>query len=154
MTEPQISILENGLRVASWALPGLETAAVAVTAETGSRFERPELNGLAHLFEHMVFKGTKRRSARAIAEEMEDVGGQLNAWTSRDTTMFHARILARDLPLGVDLIADLVSGVRDGHASAVLAASIFHFGEVTVAQARAALADAGLPVREVFHGAL
>ena len=112
MTEPQISILENGLRVASWALPGLETAAVAVTAETGSRFERPELNGLAHLFEHMVFKGTKRRSARAIAEEMEDVGGQLNAWTSRDTTMFHARLLARDLPLGVDLIADLVSGAR------------------------------------------
>jgi predicted Zn-dependent peptidase len=59
-----------------------------------------------------VFKGTKRRSARAIAEEMEDVGGQLNAWTSRDTTMFHARLLARDLPLGVDLIADLVSGAR------------------------------------------
>ena len=112
MTEPQISILENGLRVASWALPGLETAAVAVTAETGSRIERLELNGLAHLFEHMVFKGTKRRSARAIAEEMEDVGGQLNAWTSRDTTMFHARLLARDLPLGVDLIADLVSGAR------------------------------------------
>ncbi|OYZ14747.1 MAG: peptidase M16 [Sphingomonadales bacterium 28-64-96] len=112
MTEPQISILDNGLRVASWALPGLETAAVAVTAETGSRFERPELNGLAHLFEHMVFKGTKRRSARAIAEEMEDVGGQLNAWTSRDTTMFHARLLARDLALGVDLIADLVSGAR------------------------------------------
>jgi predicted Zn-dependent peptidase len=112
MTEPQISILDNGLRVASWALPGLETAAVAVTAETGSRFERPEHNGLAHLFEHMVFKGTQRRSARAIAEEMEDVGGQLNAWTSRDTTMFHARLLARDLPLGVDLIADLVSGAR------------------------------------------
>ena len=112
MTEPQITTLDNGLRVASWAMPGLETAAVAVTAETGSRFERPELNGLAHLFEHMVFKGTKRRSARAIAEEMEDVGGQLNAWTSRDTTMFHARLLARDLPLGVDLIADLVTGAR------------------------------------------
>ena len=112
MTEPQITILDNGLRVASWALPGLETAAVGLTAETGSRFERPELNGLAHLFEHMVFKGTQRRSARAIAEEMEDVGGQLNAWTSRDTTMFHARLLARDLPLGVDLIADLVTGAR------------------------------------------
>ncbi|WP_156255129.1 M16 family metallopeptidase [Sandarakinorhabdus oryzae] len=112
MTEPQITLLDSGLRVASWALPGLETAAVALTAETGSRFERPELNGLAHLFEHMVFKGTQRRSARAIAEEMEDVGGQLNAWTSRDTTMFHARLLARDLPLGVDLIADLVTGAR------------------------------------------
>jgi predicted Zn-dependent peptidase len=112
MTEPKITTLDNGLRVASWALPGLETAAVALTAETGSRFERPEVNGLAHLFEHMVFKGTQRRSARAIAEEMEDVGGQLNAWTSRDTTMFHARLLARDLALGVDLIADLVTGAR------------------------------------------
>jgi predicted Zn-dependent peptidase len=112
MTEPQITTIASGLRVASWALPGLETAAVALTAETGSRFERAEHNGLAHLFEHMVFKGTHRRSARAIAEEMEDVGGQLNAWTSRDTTMFHARLLARDLALGVDLIADLVTGAR------------------------------------------
>ena len=112
MTEPQITILANGLRLASWAMPGLETAAVALTADTGSRFEQPAVNGLAHLFEHMVFKGTHRRSARAIAEEMEDVGGQLNAWTSRDTTMFHARLLARDLGLGVDLIADLVTGAR------------------------------------------
>ncbi|WP_372918445.1 M16 family metallopeptidase [Sandarakinorhabdus sp.] len=112
MTEPQITTIASGLRVASWALPGLETAAVALTAETGSRFERAEHNGLAHLFEHMVFKGTHRRSARAIAEEMEDVGGQLNAWTSRDTTVFHARLLARDLALGVDLIADLVTGAR------------------------------------------
>lgn len=112
MNGPQISVLDNGLRVASWAMPGLETAAVALIADAGSRHERPELNGLAHLFEHMVFKGTGRRSARAIAEEMEDVGGQLNAWTSRDSTMFHARILARDLPLAVDLIADLVTGAR------------------------------------------
>ncbi|MBU6166451.1 MAG: insulinase family protein [Alphaproteobacteria bacterium] len=112
MTTPDITILDNGLRVASWAIPGLETAAVALIADAGSRQERPELNGLAHLFEHMVFKGTHRRSARAIAEEMEDVGGQLNAWTSRDSTMFHARLLARDLPLAVDLIADLVTGAR------------------------------------------
>ncbi len=112
MNQPEITILENGLRVASWAMPGLETAAIAVIADAGSRHERAELNGLAHLFEHMVFKGTHRRSARAIAEEMEDVGGQLNAWTSRDSTMFHARLLARDLPLAVDLIADLVTDAR------------------------------------------
>jgi predicted Zn-dependent peptidase len=109
---PNVSILDNGLRVASWAMPGLETAAVALITDAGSRHERAELNGLAHLFEHMVFKGTHRRSARAIAEEMEDVGGQLNAWTSRDQTMFHARILGRDLPLAVDLIADLVTAAR------------------------------------------
>jgi predicted Zn-dependent peptidase len=93
-------------------MPGLETAAVAISTDAGSRHEPAALSGLAHLFEHMVFKGTHRRSARAIAEEMEDVGGQLNAWTSRDTTMFHARVLARDLGLAVDLIADLVTGAR------------------------------------------
>jgi predicted Zn-dependent peptidase len=109
---PNVTRLDNGLRVASWAMPGLETAAVALITDAGSRHEQPALNGLAHLFEHMVFKGTHRRSARAIAEEMEDVGGQLNAWTSRDSTMFHARLLARDLPLAVDLIADLVTGAR------------------------------------------
>jgi predicted Zn-dependent peptidase len=109
---PMLSRLANGLTVASWAMPGLETAALAISTDAGSRHEPAALNGLAHLFEHMVFKGTHRRSARAIAEEMEDVGGQLNAWTSRDTTMFHARVLARDLPLAVDLVADLVTGAR------------------------------------------
>jgi predicted Zn-dependent peptidase len=112
MIAPVISILPNGLTVASWAMPGVETVALSISADTGSRFESAPLNGLAHLFEHMVFKGTQRRSARQIAEEMEDVGGQLNAWTSRDSTMFHARLLAKDLPLGVDLVADLVSNPR------------------------------------------
>jgi predicted Zn-dependent peptidase len=93
-------------------MPGVETAALAVSTDAGSRLEAASVNGLAHLFEHMVFKGTLRRSARQIAEEMEDVGGQLNAWTSRDSTMFHARLLAKDLPLGVDLLADLVCNPR------------------------------------------
>jgi predicted Zn-dependent peptidase len=70
------------------------------------------LNGVAHLFEHMVFKGSERRSARDIAEAVEDVGGQLNAWTSRDATAFHARLLARDLPLGLDIIADMLTRPR------------------------------------------
>ena len=112
MIPPTVSILGNGLTVASWAMPGVETVALAVSTDAGSRFEVPAVNGLAHLFEHMVFKGTQRRSARQIAEEMEDVGGQLNAWTSRDSTMFHARLLAKDLALGVDLIADLVCNPR------------------------------------------
>ncbi|WP_353216011.1 pitrilysin family protein [Sandarakinorhabdus sp.] len=112
MIQPKLTVLANGLTIASCALPGVETVAVALSADTGSRFESPRLNGLAHLFEHMVFKGTQRRSARAIAEQMEDVGAQLNAWTSRDATMFHARMLARDLPLGVDLIADLLTAAR------------------------------------------
>jgi predicted Zn-dependent peptidase len=112
MIAPVVSTLPNGLTVASWAMPGVETVALSISADTGSRFEAAPVNGLAHLFEHMVFKGTHRRSAREIAEQMEDVGGQLNAWTSRDATMFHARLLAKDLPLGVDLVADLVSNPR------------------------------------------
>jgi predicted Zn-dependent peptidase len=109
MMVPVISHTANGLRVATVLTPGVETVAVAVHAETGARFETAATNGLAHLFEHMVFKGTTSRSARAIAEEIEDVGGNLNAWTSRDTTVFHARLLARNLPLGIGLIADMLT---------------------------------------------
>jgi predicted Zn-dependent peptidase len=112
MKTPIIGHTVHGLRVATCETPGVETVAVALHAETGARFEIAEHNGLAHLFEHMVFKGTQSRSARAIAEEIEDVGGSLNAWTSRDTTVFHARLLARDLPLGLGLVADLVTNPR------------------------------------------
>ncbi len=100
--------LANGLTVITVPMPGVETAAIGLHVDVGSRHEPAALNGVAHMIEHMVFKGTGRRSARAIAEEIEDVGGQLNAYTARDTTVFHARVLAGDVPLAVDLIADLV----------------------------------------------
>jgi predicted Zn-dependent peptidase len=100
--------LANGLTVAIDPMPGVETLAVGLYADVGSRSEPAHLTGLAHMVEHMVFKGAGERGARAIAEAAEDVGGQLNAWTSRDTTVFHARLLPQDLALGVDLIADLV----------------------------------------------
>jgi len=100
--------LPNGLRIATFAMPHLETAAVALSVDTGARHEDARHNGLAHLFEHMVFKGTTQRSARRIAEEAEDVGGSINAYTARDVTVFHARMLAEDLALGLDIIADLV----------------------------------------------
>lgn len=106
---PQVTRLANGFTVASLAMPGVETAAVALNADVGARHETEAENGLAHLFEHMLFKGTASRSARDIAEQIEDVGGSLNAWTSRETTVFHARVLAGDLPLAVELIADLVN---------------------------------------------
>jgi predicted Zn-dependent peptidase len=93
----------------------VETLAVGLYADVGSRSEAAHLTGLAHMVEHMVFKGAGERDARQIAEAAEDVGGQLNAWTSRDTTVFHARLLPNDLALGVDLIADLV---RAPHFSA------------------------------------
>lgn len=104
-----VSRLANGLRVASLDMPGLETAAVGLYVDTGSRFEPAPAHGVAHMLEHMVFKGTRRRSARQIAEEIEAVGGHLNAYTSRDQTTFYARILAEDMPLGLDLVADLIT---------------------------------------------
>jgi predicted Zn-dependent peptidase len=112
MRPPSIGITSHGLRVATCAVAGVETVAINLLADTGARYETEALNGLAHLFEHMVFKGSMRRSARGIAEAIEDVGGQLNAWTSRDMTAFHARVLARDLPLGLDLIADMLGDPR------------------------------------------
>src|SRR3954466_10837261 len=104
----QITTLSNGLRVATREMPGLETAAVGLYADAGSRHEPARLNGIAHLFEHMVFKGAGGRSAREIGEAIEDVGGDLNAATDRDGTSFTASVMAEHVPLGVELIADLV----------------------------------------------
>jgi predicted Zn-dependent peptidase len=101
-------ILSNGLTVAADPLPGAESVALGLYAKVGSRSEPEHLSGLAHLVEHMVFKGAGGRDTRALAEVIEDVGGSLNAWTARDQTAFHGRALARDLPLVAELIADLV----------------------------------------------
>ncbi len=103
-----MSRLSNGLRVASLPLDHLRTAAVGVWLRVGTRDETPEQAGIAHLLEHMAFKGTERRSARRIAEEIEGVGGSLDAHTAREHTAYYARILAEDLPLAVDLLADIL----------------------------------------------
>lgn len=105
---PELTTLSNGLRVVTTRLPGFATVAVGLYAEAGARGETAAENGVAHLVEHMVFKGAGGRSARGIAEAIEDVGGSLNAYTGREGTVFHARLLGDDLPLGVELIADLV----------------------------------------------
>jgi predicted Zn-dependent peptidase len=104
----QLTILPNGFKVASREMAGIETAAVGLYAEAGSRHEPARLNGIAHLFEHMVFKGAGGRSAREISEAIEDVGGDLNACTDRDGTSFMASVLAEHVPLGVELVSDLV----------------------------------------------
>lgn len=106
MTE--MTVLANGLRVVTRAMPGLGTAAVGLFARAGSRDEPAEHNGLAHLFEHMLFKGAGERSARELNEAIEDVGGELNACTERDVTSFTASVLAEHVPLSVGLIADMV----------------------------------------------
>ena len=107
-----LTTLANGVRVVTRSMDHVETVALGLHVDTGARLESVATNGVAHLLEHMVFKGTTTRSARAIAEEIEDVGGSLNAYTARDMTVFHARVLADDTALAIDLIADLVRNPR------------------------------------------
>ncbi|MGF1560929.1 MAG: M16 family metallopeptidase [Geminicoccaceae bacterium] len=106
--EANVSTLGNGLRVITQTVPGLRTASVGVWVDVGARHEAREVNGVAHLLEHMAFKGTRRRSAQVIAETIEDVGGHLNAYTSREQTAYYARVMGEDVPLAIDLIADIL----------------------------------------------
>ncbi|MBQ8200905.1 MAG: insulinase family protein [Clostridia bacterium] len=101
-------LLPNGLRVVGERLPYLRSVSIGAWMHVGSMMELPEENGLSHFLEHMVFKGTIKRTARQIAEEMDAVGGQLNAFTGRDCTCFYAKVIDEDLPLAVDILADLV----------------------------------------------
>lgn len=100
--------IDNGVRVVTDAMGHVETAALGIWVKTGARNERPEEHGLSHLLEHMAFKGTRRRSARRIAEEIESVGGDLNAATSHETTAYYARVLKEHIPLGLDILADIL----------------------------------------------
>ena len=100
--------LANGLRIAVDPLPGAESVALGLYAMVGSRSEPEHCSGLAHVVEHMVFKGAGARDARRIAEAIEDVGGAINAWTARDQTVFYGRTLAKDAPLLAELIADFL----------------------------------------------
>lgn len=104
----RISTLPNGLRLVTDPMPYLRTASIGAWIDVGSRYETAEQNGLSHMLEHMVFKGTKRRSARAIAEEIEAVGGHMNAYTSRDHTTYYVRVMREDIPLAVDMLADIL----------------------------------------------
>jgi predicted Zn-dependent peptidase len=108
MTAMRLTTLDSGLRVASHNMPDLQTAAVGLFADVGSRAEPAALNGIAHLFEHMVFKGAGGRSARDLSEAIEEVGGDLNAATERDATSFTATVMAEHVPLAVELIADMI----------------------------------------------
>ena len=105
----EISKLSNGLIVVTDPMPGIESVALGIWVNTGSRNETPAQMGVSHMLEHMAFKGTATRSARAIAEEIEAVGGVLNAYTSREQTAFHARVLKEDVPLAMDMIGDILT---------------------------------------------
>ncbi len=99
--------LPSGLRVVGERLTHVRSCTVGVWVKVGSMNERPEENGLSHFIEHMVFKGTKNRSARDIAEEMDMVGGQLNAFTSKECTCYYAKVTDDETRLAVDILADL-----------------------------------------------
>lgn len=104
----RISTLPNGMRVVSEAMPQVKTVSVGIWVDAGARDETPEINGVAHMLEHMAFKGTERRTALAIAEEIEAVGGHLNAFTSREQTAYYARVMAGDTGLALDILADIL----------------------------------------------
>lgn len=104
----EITTLSNGFRIVTEHMASLESASLGIWVTAGGRHERPEQNGIAHFLEHMAFKGTKTRSALQIAEEIEDVGGYINAYTSREVTAYYARILAADCGLALDVISDIL----------------------------------------------
>ncbi|MGH6994798.1 MAG: M16 family metallopeptidase, partial [Stellaceae bacterium] len=104
----RISRLANGLRVVTDTMDSVETVSLGVWVDVGTRHEPKEINGVAHVLEHMAFKGTARRSALAIAAEIEAVGGHLNAYTSREHTAYYAKVMKPDVPLAVDILADIL----------------------------------------------
>ena len=106
---PEITRLSNGLTIVTDPMPQLESAMLGVWVNAGTRNETRAAMGVSHMLEHMAFKGTTTRSARDIAEEIEAVGGYLNAYTSREQTAFHARVLKADVPLAIDLMADILT---------------------------------------------
>ncbi|WP_374637205.1 M16 family metallopeptidase [Paracoccus sp. (in: a-proteobacteria)] len=108
MNETRISTLSNGLRIITRDMPGLHSAAIGIWVSAGGRDERADQNGIAHFLEHMAFKGTPTRSALQIAEAIENVGGYINAYTSRDVTSYYVRVLAGDVSMALDVISDIV----------------------------------------------
>lgn len=104
----QLTTLANGLRVASEFLAGVESVAVSVSVGVGARHESEAENGISHLLEHMAFKGTLTRTARDIAEIFDAIGGQLNAYTSMEQTVYYAKVLKGDVALAVDILADIM----------------------------------------------
>ena len=105
----EVTRLPSNLTVVTDSMPHLQTASLGVWVGSGSRDEQPDEHGISHLLEHMAFKGTKRRTARQIAEEIEAVGGDINAATSIETTAYYARMLKANVPLALDVLSDILA---------------------------------------------
>lgn len=108
MSKQQITTLPSGLRVATDEMKDVETVSVGVFVNTGSRHETPEINGISHFLEHMAFKGTKKRNAKQIAEEFEGIGGRINAYTSKEKTVYYAKVLKKHAEFAVEFLADIL----------------------------------------------
>src|SRR5580658_6669464 len=103
-----LATLSNGLRIVTDRIDSVDTVSLGLWVDVGTRHEAPDINGVAHFLEHMAFKGTERRSARDIAEEIEAVGGHLNAYTSRESTAYYAKVLKEDVGLALDILSDIL----------------------------------------------
>ena len=103
----QKTVLANGIKVITEEIPYLKSVSIGVWVNTGSRDEQPHENGISHFIEHLLFKGTERRTAFDIAKEIDSVGGTLNAFTGREYTCFYAKVIDRNLPLAIDLLSDI-----------------------------------------------
>src|SRR5215468_2942783 len=101
------SSLSNGLRVISEPMPSVVSSTIGIWVENGSRYEIPEQNGVSHFIEHLLFKGTRKRTAAQIAEEIDAVGGVLNAFTGKEFTCYYAKVLGQHLPMTTELLADI-----------------------------------------------
>jgi predicted Zn-dependent peptidase len=108
MIEHKITTLPNGLRIVVDKVSQVETAAIAVFVGTGSRNETPDINGISHFLEHMAFKGTKTRNARQIAEQFDNIGGKINAYTSRERTVYYAKVLKADTEFATEFLSDIL----------------------------------------------
>ena len=104
----RLSTLKNGIRLITEKIPGVRSCSLGIWVGTGSRMERDDERGITHFIEHLLFKGTERRSARDIAEALDSVGGQLNAFTSKEMTCYYARVMEEHLPLAVDVLSDML----------------------------------------------
>lgn len=103
-----ITTLKNGLRVAADEMKDVETVSIGVFVNTGSRNETKAINGISHFIEHMAFKGTKKRTAKKIAEEFEGIGGRINAYTSKERTVYYVKILKKHAEFAVEFLADIL----------------------------------------------
>jgi len=100
--------LANGIRVVSETLPKSRSVSIGVWVKVGARHESPELSGTSHFIEHLFFKGTKKRTAKDIAIEMDSIGGEMNAYTSQETTTYYAKVVDEHLPVAIDLLSDIL----------------------------------------------